>query len=303
MNKYARCLWIVNALNDYGKASLKELNDRWVNSSINDEGEEILPRTFARDKEFIADTFQLDIEYDGKSRKYELVNADEIKGAPLFKYLLANFHVSHLSAVTLRLKDKVMVEEANTGVERLSVVMDAIERGCTLHFRYTSYYKKDRETEYEVIPCFVRLFEHRWYVVCEFLDHSQSRVLALERMHGLTTGPRKLSPSPWMNPKEFYRDCFGIIRDDQSPTDIRIKVYGPQADYVRSLPIHSSQQEIASGNGYAVFRLYLRPSFDLIQHLLWHKKIEVLSPAWLRKQMKEELEEMLGRYTKENNNL
>lgn len=78
MNKYARCLWIVNALNDYGKASLKELNDRWVNSSINDEGEEILPRTFARDKEFIADTFQLDIEYDGKSRKYELVNADEI---------------------------------------------------------------------------------------------------------------------------------------------------------------------------------------------------------------------------------
>ena len=49
MNKYERCLWIVNTLNEYGKASLKELNDRWIRSSLNYEGEDILPRTFARD--------------------------------------------------------------------------------------------------------------------------------------------------------------------------------------------------------------------------------------------------------------
>ena len=58
MNKYVRCLWIVDTLNNYGKCTLKELNDRWINSTLNDEGEEILPRTFFRDKEFIGDMFK-----------------------------------------------------------------------------------------------------------------------------------------------------------------------------------------------------------------------------------------------------
>lgn len=298
MNKYARCLWIVNTLNSFGKASLRELNDRWIRSSINDEGEEILARTFARDKEFIADTFGLDIEYDARLRKYELMNSQEIKNTPLVKYLLGNIYVSNLSAITMRNKDKVMVQNVNTGVERLSLVMDTIDRGRTLRFKYTSYYAKDKVYEYEVIPCFIRLFEHRWYLICEYMDRSQTRVLALERMYDMQVGKKELLASPEINPNDFYKGCFGIIRDDKKPVCVRIKVYDNQVDYVRSLPIHSSQIEVESGEGYAVFEYHLRPSFDFVQHLLWHKKVEVLTPASLREEMKKELEEMLGRYNR-----
>lgn len=296
MNKYARCLWIVNTLNNYGKCTLKELNDRWVNSDINYEGEEILPRTFFRDKEFIGETFQLEIEYDKRLRKYELVDSKEIKGTPLVKYLLGNFHVSHLTAITMKHKDKVMVHDMNTGVELLSVVMDAIDRKRTLRFKYTSYYQKEKEYSYEVIPCFIRLFEHRWYLICEYTDRSQTRVLALERMNEVEVGMKEMIPSPEINPKNFYKDCFGIIRDDKHPVCVRIKVYDKQVDYVRSLPIHASQKEIEAGEGYAIFEYRLRPSFDFVQHLLWHKKIEVLTPLSLREEMKRELEEMLERY-------
>lgn len=296
MNKYVRCLWIVNALNDYGKSSLKELNDRWIRSSINDEGEEILPRTFFRDKEFIEEMFQLRIIFDKRLKKYELENSKEIKGTPLIKYLLGNFHVSHLSTITMKHKDKVMVQDVSTGVESLSIVMDAIDRQRTLRFKYTSYYQKDKEYDYEVIPCFIRLFEHRWYLICEYMDRSQTRVLALERMHEMEVGKKERVPSPEINPKDFYQECFGIIRDDKHPVCVRIKVYDKQVDYVRSVPIHSSQKEIEAGEGYAIFEYRLRPSFDFVQHLLWHKKIEVLTPLSLREEMKKELEEMLGRY-------
>ena len=296
MNKYARCLWIVNTLNNYGKTTLKELNDRWIKSPINDEGEEILPRTFFRDREFIGDFFQLDIEYDKRLRKYELVGSNEIKGTPLVKYLLGNFHISHLSSITMKHKDKVMVQDVNTGVELLAIVMDAIDRRRTLSFKYTSYYQKDKEYSYEVIPCFIRLFEHRWYLICEYMDHSQTRVLALERMHDMKVGKKEVIPSPHINPTDFYRDCFGIIHDDKHPMCVRIKVYDKQVDYVRSLPIHSSQKEIETGEEYAIFEYRVRPSFDFVQHLLWHKKVEVLTPLSLREEMKKELEEMLRRY-------
>lgn len=296
MNKFERCLWIVSTLNDYGKASLRELNDRWIDSSLNYEGEEISARTFARDKEFIATTFQLDIEYDTKSRKYVLANAEDLQSGSLYKYLLGSFHVNMLTNMTVRHRDKVMVQDVNTGVEWLSVMLDAIERGHTVCFDYVSYYNKEKTFHYEVIPCFVRLFEHRWYVVCEYLDHSQTRVLALERMTGVEVGQKKAVPSRHINPTEFYAGCFGVIRDDKQPTVVLLKVFDKQVDYVRSLPIHPSQKEVETGEGYAVFSYYLRPSFDFVQHLLWQKKVEVLAPLSLREEMIRELNEMLGRY-------
>lgn len=78
MNKYQRCLWIVNELNDYGDASLKELNARWKRSTFCYDGEEIIARTFARDKEFIADVTQVNIEYNQRTRKYTLANPEVI---------------------------------------------------------------------------------------------------------------------------------------------------------------------------------------------------------------------------------
>jgi predicted DNA-binding transcriptional regulator YafY len=73
-------------------------------------------------------------------------------------------------------------------------------------------------------------------------------------------------------------------------------VFDQQVDYVRSLPMHASQKEIETGEGYAIFEYRICPSFDFVQHLLWNKKVEVLSPLSLREEMKKELEEMLGRY-------
>lgn len=296
MNKFERCLWIVSTLNDCGKASLRELNDKWKNYSLNYDGEEISARTFARDKDFIALTFQLDIEYNARLKKYELVNAKDLQSGSLYKYLLENFHVNMLTDITLRHRDKVMVQDVNTGVECLSVILNAIDKEQAISFDYVSYYNKETVYHYEVIPAFVRLFEHRWYVICEYMDHSQTRVLALERMSNVTMSKKKAVPSRDITPTDFYADCFGVIHDDKQPTEVLLKVFDKQVDYVRSLPIHSSQEEVETGDGYAIFRYYLRPSFDFVQHLLWQKKVEVLSPLSLREEMIKELNEMLGRY-------
>ncbi len=296
MNKYERCLWIVNTLSDCGKLSLRELNDLWVESSLNYEGEEILPRTFARDKDFIGNTFQLEIEYNTAERKYELLNKEELKTSSLYKYLLGSFHVNTLAGMTVKHRNKVMIQDVNTGVERLSVILDAIDRKRAIRFDYTSYYDKETLRHYEVIPCFVRLFEQRWYVICEYTDHTETRVLALERISNLQVGEKKAVPSSKINPMDFYAGCFGVIHDDKKPTVVLLKVFDKQVDYVRSLPIHASQEEVETGDGYAIFSYYLRPSFDFVQHLLWQKEVEVLKPLSLREEMKRELEKMLERY-------
>ncbi|WP_165155050.1 YafY family protein [Parabacteroides sp. ZJ-118] len=297
MNKYERCLWIVSTFMDYGNASLKELNERFLRYSQNYEGEEIQPRTFDRDRRYIALTFRVDIDFDPRLKKYCLVNPEEIRDNAVFKYLLGSLHVNNLSALALKHREKIRLQEIPTGVEWLHLLLDAIDKGRTVCFNYTSYYAKEKEFTFELIPCFVRMFEQRWYLIGEYPDRSQTRVLALERMSRVRIGEKQLAPSPDMTPDRFYRDCFGIIRDDKQPEEVVLKVYRSQADYMRSVPLHPSQEELEAADDYVVFRYYLRPSYDLVQRLLWHREgVEVLRPASLREEMRDLLRRMSGLY-------
>lgn len=297
MNKQERCLWIVSTFIDYGNASLKELNERFRRYSLNYEGEEIQARTFDRDRRYIASTFQADIDFDPHLKQYYLANPEVIHNNPIFKYLLGSIHVNNLSTLALKHREKIMLQETPTGVEWLHILLEAIDKKRTVCFNYTSYYAKDKTYTFEVIPCFLRMFESRWYLICEYLNHKATRVLALERMQSLVIGEKEGLPSPNITPEHFYQDCFGIIRDDKQPEEIILKIYGNQADYIRSVPLHSSQEELEATLDYAIFRYYLRPSYDFIQHLLWNREnLEVLCPASFRQEIQELLRKMLERY-------
>lgn len=297
MQKWERCLWIINTFCEYGDFSLKELNERFMRYSMNYDGEEISERTFNRDREFIASSFQIDIEYDARIRKYSLRNKEVIEENPIYRYLLSSFHINNLSLMAIKHKDKIMLQNPPTGVELLHTVLNAIDQGRTLCFDYVSYYTKDRTFHFELIPAFVRLFEQRWYLIGEFTDRSQTRVLALERMHNLALGEKQLSASPNITPQKFYDGCFGVIRDDKQAQTIKLKVYDKQIDYIRSLPLHASQQEIETGKDYAIFQYYFRPSFDFVQEILWHRdKVEVIEPKILRDEVISLLRQMVERY-------
>ena len=66
-----------------------------------------------------------------------------------------------------------------------------------------------------------------------------------------------------------------------------IKVHDGQANYVRSLPLHHSQEEVEVET--YTFELYVRPTVDFIMKLRsYGPAIEVVYPAWLRDQLASE---------------
>jgi len=75
-------------------------------------------------------------------------------------------------------------------------------------------------------------------------------------------------------------------------------VYDKEYDYIVSTPFHYSQREIERKNEYAVIRLYLIPTLDFKQRILSHMdKVEVLSPASFREEIKQDILRILTRYT------
>jgi predicted DNA-binding transcriptional regulator YafY len=124
------------------------------------------------------------------------------------------------------------------------------------------------------------------------------RIYALDRINHLhATDETFEMPRDW-TAKDFFDGCFGIIADQTiEPQTVKLKVSAGQANYIRDLKMHESQEEIERNEEYSVFTLNLRPSFDFIQEILWNgEDMEVLEPLWLRKEIAGKIKRMWNKY-------
>lgn len=154
----------------------------------------------------------------------------------------------------IRRKDQMMFEPAPTGIEHLETMLKAIEEGRTVRFDYQSYYSNEPARAWKVIPCFLCIFEGRWYLIAELTDRSDTRRLALERMSALRITESRMVSSPDITPKEFFEGCYGIIRESHlKPRLIHLKADAQQRNYLRAKPLHESQEEIETAAEYSVF--------------------------------------------------
>ena len=294
MGKIEKCLYIVELLSRGKALSLREINEHWQYSSLYDG--EIIPKTFGRYKEYISNVFAIDIEYDARNRSYYIANRDDVESNSLYRYLLSAFHVQGLSELALKHKDKVVLDEAPSGVEHLHTILEAIDKGQLVEFDYRSFSRKE-ETRHKLIPCFVKTWEQRWYLVAEPLTRKTPSVYALERISGLHLVDEEAVPSAEVSPQTYFDACFGVNHEDCAPQLIKLKLYGTQVDYIRARPIHSSQQEVETTTEYSIFTYWIRPSYNFYQTLLWHReRIEVLGPECVREEMKAIVKKMMGWY-------
>ena len=296
MGKLEKCLYIVELLSRGKSLSLKEINEHWEYSSLYDG--EIIPKTFGRYKDYISNVFAIDIEYDVHSKNYYIANPDDIKNNAIYRYLLSAFHIQGLTELAIKHKDKVLLEEAPNGVEHLHTILEAIDYNWLVEFDYHSFNKKTT-THQKLIPCFLKTWEQRWYLIAEPLSRKTPAVYALERICNPHLVQENYTPSLRINPQTYFESCYGINHEDAKPMLIKIKVYGSQVDYIKSKPIHESQEEIEKGDGWSIFSYWLRPSYNFYQAWLWHReKLEVLEPESVRNEMKEIIIKICAKYGK-----
>ena len=143
-------------------------------------------------------------------------------------------------------------------------------------------------------PYCVKIFKQRWYVVAYNPYYNALRIYSLDRIKSLriTEKPFKLPES--FDSEVFFEYNFGIIVDETiEPCIVQLKVFGMQRKYLQTLPLHHSQEETETTDDYSIFNYLITPTFDFKQEILSHgDDIEVLSPDWFRKGMKEIVQNM-----------
>lgn len=298
MSQLKKCLYIIDVLRRRGPMTLNEINQSFRNSPLYDKN--IEPRTFARYKDFIALNFPYYIEFNNRTKKYQLFRDEPLYGEDnsLYDYLLSAYHIQSITELAIKHQDKIITTEAPTGVENVHIILEAIDKERGLECSYYSF-TKESVKEQTIIPYFLKTWEGRWYVVAEPDNHhKEPAVYALERMDNIRLTDKTMRPSKKITPEKYFDGSFGINHSDgQKPEKIRIKVYGSQVSYVRTLPIHESQKEIETTEEWSIFEYRIAPCFNLYQELLWHReKIEVLEPLYVREEVKKIVEALNSIY-------
>lgn len=62
--------------------------------------------------------------------------------------------------------------------------------------------------------------------------------------------------------KEFYKGCTGIIPSDDPIEHVVLIAYGTASDYLRTLPLHKSQQEIGNNEESTTFSYDVKLTYD-----------------------------------------
>lgn len=94
-------------------------------------------------------------------------------------------------------------------------------------------------------PYCVKVFRQRWYVVARSLSDEQLRAYALDRIQELRTTENAFALPEDFDPQAYFADSVGVVVDEKCAVErVKIRVQGIQRQYIRTLPLHASQQEV-----------------------------------------------------------
>ena len=142
-----------------------------------------------------------------------------------------------------------------------------------------------------------------WYLTGLCMERQQRRVFLLLNIKELNVLERSFyRMPPGFSLKKAYQSVWGTWTGEETPVleTVRLKVEAGPAERFRHTLFHESQrvQELPGGEIEVTFRLM--GAQEMISWLMsWGGAVEVIEPAWLRKQLIQELQKLLLRYQKQ----
>ena len=291
--KYQLYLWIINTLKEYGGLTLAELQKKWVEDKVTG-GNPLIRSTFFRHRDDILNMFGIVIDCDLDTYKYYIGNPEVLSGASLERWLYSMLTVHGMLADSVGMKERVVLENVPAGLQYLGIIIEAMRMNRRLRMGYKKFHAEGYEKT--VCPYALKLFHQRWYLLAK-TEEEQMRIYALDRMTSLCVTEEKFMMPENFSAQQYFAEYYGVLTDDTPLTRVVVRAHKWMPDYLRTLPLHHSQRELKSGDGYTDFSFEVRPTSDFLGELLkFGNGIEILEPLNIREKMRQMIAETLKRY-------
>jgi predicted DNA-binding transcriptional regulator YafY len=243
-------------------------------------------RTMQRDIKDIRNMFGIDIEYS-KSQKGYFINNNEAENMN-FHRMMEAFEIFNSLNIAQDLTPFVHLEKRKPqGTENFYGLLHAIKNTFQIKFDYQKFWE-DESQQRLVEPYALKEFKSRWYIIAKDNKDATVKSFALDRLTHLEISNRKFDFPKKYNIEESYRYCFGIISpNEEEPQDIILSFDPYQGKYIKTLPLHESQQILIENEKELQVKLKLCVTHDLLMELLsFGDNVKVLQPKSLAEEIR-----------------
>ena len=291
----ARYNLIIQKLKKY-PANFAEIADYLAfESELQEYNFNVSKRTFQRDLEDIRSLYNIDIQYDF-SRKVYFIDFDQ--QPEINERILEAFETFNALNLTDRLSNHIHFEKRKPqGTENLYGLLHAIKNRLQVKFTYQKYWDEKR-TKRVVEPYALKEFKNRWYVVANDLKDNQVKTFALDRLNDLDITKKIFQIRSDFDVNEHYKYCFGIMSpNDHKPHEIILAFEPFKGKYIKSLPLHASQQILIDDDQELRIKLTLFITQDFFMELLsYGEHLKVIKPDSLVRDLKNTFKKGLALY-------
>ena len=298
---FNRYIWLLNILLQKKKLTFDEISNLWKESSLGN-NRPMPIRTFHQHRKAVEELFGVEIKCNPSDGYHYFIDDPRvIRNDRTRQWLLNSFSLSNMITAGHNMNGRIFFENIPYGTEYLQPVIEAMQQGKVLEIDYQPF-GGSRET-FQMEAYAMRVYHQRWYIVGKLRGNDGIRQLALDRVLELQLSKETYSMPKNFNAEKYYANTVGIyVNEELKPQKVRIRVYGKQVEYLRTLPLHHTQEEILTKHeqfSEFQYRVCLTPELST-QLLSMGEKVEVLEPQELREEIKGRLEICLTRYKNDN---
>jgi predicted DNA-binding transcriptional regulator YafY len=244
-------------------------------------------RTLQRDIKEIRNVFGIDIEYS-KSNKGYYISQSETENMN-FQRMIEAFDMFNSLNLAQDLTPFIHLEKRRPqGTENLYGLLHAIKNKLKIKFTHQKFWEEE-SSQRLVEPYALKEFKNRWYILAKDSKDNNIKSFALDRLTNLEITTQTYQYPDNYSIEQSYRYCFGIISPNGSePQDIILSFDPFQGKYIKTLPLHETQQVLADNDRETRIKLKLCLTHDLVMELLsFGDNMKVIEPKSLADEIKQ----------------
>ncbi len=243
------------------------------------------PRTLQRDIGEISKTFGIYIEYCRKAKGY-FISSTQAENMNFMRMVEA-FDMFNTLKTVEDLSPYVHFEKRKPqGTEHFAPALEAIQKQKVINFQYFKF-EEEEARERTVKPLLLKEFKSRWYIVAQEMGVNKIKTFGLDRISELVLTQESFEKPQDFNAEAFFANCFGIINQPNAyPENIILSFTKLQGQYIKTFPLHETQQILTDNEFQIKIKLRLHITHDLLMELLsFGENVEVISPFSLQQEL------------------
>lgn len=262
-----------------------------VKEFLFDNGFEHTKRTIQRDIDDLRNEFGVELLYDSSKNNY-YIDYENSPNFESFVRFLELVNTADLLKESFKNKSKTLQHivfdnsEGLQGIQYLELFLTAIKQHREISFTHYNFQKK-KTTKRLLKPYLLKEYSNRWYIVGEQEGLKEFRNFGIDRVSNVKITENTFVPKTDIDINYLYKDVIGMVYSEDVKQKVVLSFNPEQGQYVKTLPLHHSQQILIDTDSDFRISLDIIPNRSLIERILMYgSNVKVIEPFTLKEKIK-----------------